>query len=134
MAEPVRIDDLIHHVTGLHPDGDPLVRLSDAVSVSERVGDVADQLVNHFVNAARDAGATWAEIGKSMGVTRQAVQKRFVPKPAELHPLDAASYSKFTPRAQAVVVAGQEEARAARHNYVGTEHLVLGLLSQPEGF
>jgi hypothetical protein len=132
MDEPVQIDHLIHHVTELHPQGDALVHLADAVTVSERIGDVTDQLVHHFVNAARAAGATWSEIGASMGVTRQAVQKRFVPRPTEPEALDAAVSGRSTPRAQAVVAAAQEEARALGHNYIGTEHLVLGLLSQPE--
>ncbi|MEU9337312.1 Clp protease N-terminal domain-containing protein [Streptomyces sp. NPDC048290] len=47
--------------------------------------------------------------------------------------LDAAAYERFTPRAQAVLTASEEEARAAGHAYLGTEHVVLGLLSQPDG-
>ncbi|PSL51994.1 ClpA/ClpB-like protein [Saccharothrix carnea] len=133
MDEPIALDTLVDHVTGLHPDGDALMHLSDAVAVSERVGDVADQLVGHFVDAARQAGMTWAEIGKTMGVTRQAVQKRFVPTASALAPLDETIFDRFTPRARAVVTASQEEARAAGHDYLGTEHLVLGLLSQPQG-
>jgi hypothetical protein len=37
-------------------------------------------LIGHFVDQARRSGASWTEIGKSMGVTKQAAQKRFVPK------------------------------------------------------
>src|SRR3979490_2315309 len=36
-------------------------------------------------------------------------------------------------RARQVVVLAQDEARALRHNYIGTEHLLLGLLRQEEG-
>lgn len=133
MDEPMRLDDLVSRVTGLHPGGDALVHLSDAVAMSEMMGGLADRLVGHFVDAARAAGATWAEIGRSMGVTRQAVQKRFVTKLAAAGALDEAAYERFTPRARAVIAASQEEARAAGHDYVGTEHIVLGLLSQPEG-
>lgn len=127
MDEPVRLEDLIGYVTTLHPDGDALVHLADAVRESERLGQVADQLVGHFVDLARETGATWNEIGACMGVSRQAVQKRFVPKPSG-DPLE-----RFTLRAKAVVAASQDEARRAGHAYVGTEHLALALLSQPGG-
>lgn len=133
MEEPVRLDDLVNRVTALHPDGDALVHLSDAIAMSKLLDDISDQLVGHFVDAARNAGATWAEIGRTMGVTRQAAQKRFVPSPADLGAPPAVAYDQFTPRARAVIDASQDEARTARHNYVGTEHIVLGLLSQPRG-
>ncbi|MFB4300908.1 Clp protease N-terminal domain-containing protein [Actinomadura sp. NTSP31] len=132
MSEPVRLDDLIDRVTAGHPEGDSLAHLADAMAMSERLDDVSDQLVGHFVNAARDAGATWAEIGGTIGVTRQAAQKRFVTKPADVAALTGAG-PQWTPRARAVLDACQDEARAAGHDYVGTEHIVLALLSQPQG-
>jgi hypothetical protein len=133
MDEPVDLEELVDRVTRRHPEGDVLVHLSEAVSMSDVISDVADQLVGHFVDAARTAGVTWAEIGRTMGVSRQAVQKRFVPRSAAVGGLDAAAFDRFTPRARAVVAASQDEARAAGHDYLGTEHIVLGLLSQPEG-
>src|SRR5499425_77047 len=42
-------------------------------------------------------------------------------------------FERFTPRARRSVVAAQEEARTLGHNYIGTEHVLLGLLSEPEG-
>jgi ATP-dependent Clp protease ATP-binding subunit ClpC len=42
-------------------------------------------------------------------------------------------FERFTERARQVVVLAQEEARALRHNYIGTEHLLLGLLREEEG-
>jgi hypothetical protein len=42
-------------------------------------------------------------------------------------------FERFTERARQVVVLAQEEARAFRHNYIGTEHLLLGLLREEEG-
>lgn len=42
-------------------------------------------------------------------------------------------FEKFTTPARHVVVLAQEEARSLRHNYIGTEHLLLGLLGEPEG-
>jgi ATP-dependent Clp protease ATP-binding subunit ClpC len=40
---------------------------------------------------------------------------------------------RFTERARQVVVLAQDEARELRHNYIGTEHLLLGLLREEEG-
>jgi ATP-dependent Clp protease ATP-binding subunit ClpC len=42
-------------------------------------------------------------------------------------------FEKFTERARQVVVAAQDEARALKHNYIGTEHLLLGLLRVEDG-
>ena len=41
-------------------------------------------------------------------------------------------FERFTESARSVVVAAQDEARRLRHNYIGTEHLLLGLLRDPE--
>ena len=40
-------------------------------------------------------------------------------------------FERYTEEARSVVVLAQEEARALRHNYIGTEHLLLGLLRLP---
>jgi ATP-dependent Clp protease ATP-binding subunit ClpC len=42
-------------------------------------------------------------------------------------------FERFTERARQVVVLAQAEARSLRHNYIGTEHVLLGLLRQPDG-
>src|SRR3954454_8489514 len=42
-------------------------------------------------------------------------------------------FERFTDRARRVVVLAQEEARALHHNYIGTEHILLGLLREREG-
>jgi ATP-dependent Clp protease ATP-binding subunit ClpC len=42
-------------------------------------------------------------------------------------------FERFSERARLVIVHGQEEARALKHNYIGTEHLLLGLLREQEG-
>jgi ATP-dependent Clp protease ATP-binding subunit ClpA len=42
-------------------------------------------------------------------------------------------FERFTERARHVVVLAQEEARAFKHNYIGTEHILLGLLREEEG-
>ena len=42
-------------------------------------------------------------------------------------------FERFTNRARHVVVLAQEEARRLQHNYIGTEHILLGLLGEPDG-
>jgi hypothetical protein len=42
-------------------------------------------------------------------------------------------FERFTDRARRVVVLAQEEARRLKHNYIGTEHLLLGLIKEEEG-
>jgi len=42
-------------------------------------------------------------------------------------------FERFTEQARQVVVLGQEEARTLKHNYIGTEHILLGLLREEEG-
>ncbi|MEU4781642.1 Clp protease N-terminal domain-containing protein [Micromonospora sp. NPDC023633] len=130
MSNPVRLDDLIQAIKKAHPDA--LDQLTDAVIAADHLGDVADHLIGHFVDQARRSGASWTEIGRSMGVSKQAAQKRFVPK-ADEAPLDPQQgFARFTPRARNVVMASQNEARATGHAEIRPEHLVLGLLSEPE--
>src|SRR6266849_5112406 len=42
-------------------------------------------------------------------------------------------FERFTDRARRVVVLAQEEARMLNHNYIGTEHILLGLIREGEG-
>ncbi|MGW3009958.1 Clp protease N-terminal domain-containing protein [Streptomyces sp. NPDC001219] len=126
---PVRLDDLIEAIKKVH--GDALDQLQSAVVAADHLGDVADHLIGHFVDQARRSGASWTEIGKSMGVTRQAAQKRFVTKD-ESEPGMSQDFGRFTPRARSVVVASQNKAREGGHAQIGAGHLVLGLLDDPE--
>ncbi|WP_225824877.1 Clp protease N-terminal domain-containing protein [Streptomyces naphthomycinicus] len=126
----VRLDDLIEAIKKVRAE--PLDQLEDAVIAADHLGDVADHLIGHFVDQARRSGASWTDIGRSMGVTRQAAQKRFVPKEsADLDP--SQGFNRYTPRARNVVMAAHNEALAARNAEGRPEHLVLGLLSEPDG-
>ncbi|WP_405991743.1 Clp protease N-terminal domain-containing protein [Streptomyces sp. NBC_00986] len=130
VTSSVRLDDLIAAIKLVHPA--PLDQLQDAVIAADHLGDVADHLIGHFVDQARRSGASWTDIGKSMGVTRQAAQKRFVAKEsADLDP--SQGFGRYTPRARNVVMAAHNEAVAARNPEGRPEHLVLGLLAEPDG-
>ena len=132
MTGQVRLDDLIEAIKKVHAD--PLEQLTDAVLAADHLGDVADHLIGHFVDQARRSGASWTDIGRSMGVTKQAAQKRFVPKdPGQVPDLDASQgFTRFTPRARNSVMAAQNEARAGGHDQIEPAHLVLGLLVDPD--
>ena len=126
----VRLDGLIHAITSVHQD--PLEQLSDAVLAGDHLGEVADHLIGHFVDRARRAGASWTDIGRSMGVSKQAAQKRFVTRPDAPENM-AQGFERFTPRARNVVVSAQNEARTAESDRITPAHLVLGLLAEPQG-
>src|SRR3954464_14562408 len=130
ISYPVRLEDLIGVIKQVHTE--PLDQLTDAVLAAETLGDVADHLIGHFVDQARKSGGSWTEIGKCMGVTKQAAQKRFVPKAdAALDP--EAGFGRFTPRARNVIVVAQNKAGEAGNNEIGPQHLVLGLFADPDG-
>jgi len=142
---PVRLDELISYVK--RQEGTALDRVAAAMRISEHLDELADHLIGHFVDQARKAGASWTEIGQSMGITKQAAQKRFVPTavPWRLSPDEADwqalladafrshPFSRFTARARNSLKAAAEEAREHGHHHVYPEHLVIGLLHEPEG-
>ncbi|MFE3544191.1 Clp protease N-terminal domain-containing protein [Nocardia sp. NPDC059177] len=133
-APNFRLDDLIDGIKKARPDN-VLDQLNDAVVVAGNLGETADHLIGHFVDQARRSGASWTEIGASMGVSKQAAQKRFVPKqPGDAAAMDPqAGFAKFTDRARQVVVGSQEAARSASNSQITLGHLILGLIGQPEG-
>ena len=129
IANPVRLDELINAIKQVHPD--VLDQLADAVLAAEHLGEIADHLIGHFVDQARRSGASWTDIGKSMGVTKQAAQKRFVPRaePTALDPEQG--FGRFTPRARNAVVVAQNAAHEAANCEITPDHLLLGVLGDP---
>ncbi len=127
IAYPIRLDELINAIKATRPE--VLDQLADAVLAAEHLGEIADHLIGHFVDQARRSGASWTDIGKSMGVTKQAAQKRFVPR-AEPAVLDLEhGFGRFTPRARGAVVAAQNAAHEAGNSEIAPDHLLLGVLS-----
>jgi ATP-dependent Clp protease ATP-binding subunit ClpA len=130
VASPVRLDELINAIKQVNTD--VLDQLSDAVLAAEHLGEVADHLIGHFVDQARHSGASWTDIGKSMGVSKQAAQKRFVLR-AEATTLEPEQgFTRFTPRARNSVVAAQNAAHEAGNGEITPDHLVLGVLTDPD--
>lgn len=122
------LGSLIEEVEMGAPSSAPLDLLVAAASTVEEVTDIADALLAHFVDRARRAGHSWAEIGAALSVTKQAVQKRFKSDQRE-----ARNWELFTLKARNVVAShAYEVASELGHNYIGTEHLLVGMWGEPE--
>jgi hypothetical protein len=124
-VDGMTLDEMITLVKSRHPDGTALDHLAEATVVADHLGELSDHLVGHFVDQARRAGASWSMIGQSMGVTKQAAQKRFVAGDSAM--------DRFTNRAHVVVLKAQTEARTRGDQEVTTLHLLLGLLAEWDG-
>jgi len=91
-----------------------------------------DAALGYFVDQARRAGHSWAEIGASLGVTKQAAQQRQLSRNVTLG-VGPVTFERFTVRARNVVSESKTVAVELGHNYIGTEHLFLALYKEPEG-
>jgi Clp amino terminal domain, pathogenicity island component len=119
------VEQLIQTVHADAASDDPLAQLSTAARTAVDLEEVADGTLAHFVEKCRRSGRSWTEISKALGVTKQAAHKRF-------SVATASGLERFTPRAHAALRAAAEAARSLGHNYVGTEHVLLGLY-EPSG-
>ncbi|MHA6760979.1 Clp protease N-terminal domain-containing protein [Streptacidiphilus sp. PAMC 29251] len=119
----ISLADLIARLNEELPDAGELARISEARLRAQTLSDLGDQLLDHYVSKAKQGGASWSEIGDAIGVTRQAAQQRHTPAPFE----------QFTNLNRHTIVLAQEAARTHKHDFIGTEHLLLGLLGEPRG-
>jgi Clp amino terminal domain, pathogenicity island component len=125
-----RVDRVIAAIEREHSGAGAQAQLAAAVDVAAQYRALGDQVLDHFVGAARAGGESWTAIGQVLGVSKQGAQQRFTAaRPAPIAPWPAG----FGPAAQAVVARSVDEARALGHRYVGTEHVLLGLLSDDGG-
>src|SRR2546427_7114657 len=99
MAPEPLLAKLVRAIESQGAEAAPLERLAAAVDLAERMRERADELVDHFVQAARANACSWTEIGGILGVTKQGAQQRFVTLPGSpTWPpgLDAAAGAAFT--------------------------------------
>lgn len=132
MVPAPSLAELIQTVQDRSADQDALTRVATAAEVTGDITNKADLLLGHFVAAARQAGCSWAEIGTALGVTKQGAQQRFVDRDERVPRDDEHLLLRSTSRARAGVARAREEALEMGHNYVGTEHLLLGILADRE--
>jgi DNA-binding transcriptional MerR regulator len=112
-------------IAGLYedlPDADDLARITEARRRAQALSDLGDRLVDHYVSEAKLGGASWNEISDALGGTGPAQQRR-APN----------AFERYTERNRHSIVLAQESARTHKHELIGTEHLLLGLLSEPKG-
>ncbi|MBO0823744.1 MAG: hypothetical protein J2P27_07770 [Actinobacteria bacterium] len=134
MTPPPTLQELIDTVRQDAGTDDPIGQLAVAAAAASTLEQTTDALLGHFVDRCRRTGRSWSEISAALGVTKQAVHKRFAGPLAErLTGTDEPTFSRFTLRARNVLAAAQGAAAANDHQWVGTEHLLLALYSEPDG-
>ncbi|GLW13988.1 hypothetical protein Stsp01_07310 [Streptomyces sp. NBRC 13847] len=119
----ISLADLIARLDEDLPGAGELARVTEARLRAQTLSDLGDQLIDHYVSQAKRSGASWTEIGDAIGVSKQAAQQRHAPGPFE----------RYTQRNRHSIVLAQEAARTHKHDSIGTEHLLLGLLGEPRG-
>lgn len=131
------LDELINQTRAQAGTLEPLELLTSAAVVQQELAELGEQLLDHFVQEARAAGCSWSQIGTALGVSKQAAQQRHSSARSVLSKLLASReyrgwrpFTRFTAPARQAVVLAQEEAKRLHHAYVGTEHLLLGLLAE----
>lgn len=122
--------DLQQLITTIKDDtgsDDELQQLATAASTISELTSTGDAALGFFVDRARGAGKSWVEISAVLGVSKQAAHKRFADSWST-----APQFERYTQRATNVVRAAAAVARERNHNFVGTEHLLLGLFAEPD--
>jgi ClpX C4-type zinc finger protein/ClpA/ClpB-like protein len=113
------IDDVARRAAG-----SPLDQIEAALAISDELLSGADDLVGYFVTQARQAGASWTEIGERLGVSKQAARQRFTAPAAWPGELPEQS------RLLACREAARREASAEGAAEVGSHHQLVGLFEE----
>src|SRR6201992_902791 len=104
----ISLADLIAHLDEDLPAASARARTSEPHLRARPLSDLADQLVGHYVSQAKQAGASWSEVGDAIGVSKQAVQQRHAP----------AAFERFTDLTRHSIVLSQEAARTHKHDLI----------------
>jgi ATP-dependent Clp protease ATP-binding subunit ClpA len=124
--------ELIREVSRQAASDDPLDRLAAAAEHRQDMVDQLDDVLDHFVHEARDAGCSWTDIGDVLGVSKQAAQQRHRRGPGRGGRGRARGrFARFTPTARRAVLDAHGAARLLGDRAVYTEHVLLGLLESP---
>jgi ATP-dependent Clp protease ATP-binding subunit ClpA len=124
----VNVQNLAEAVQERASSDDPLVLLQTAIVVAGEASGAADDLIEHYVGAARAADVSWTLIGERLGVSKQAARQKFAHR-LEVSDVigEAADTMVMAPRLSACLQAAQAAADAD-DSVPGTQHLLLGLL------
>ena len=125
MTPAPTLQELIDGVRADSPGDEALFQLSQASKTVCDLEQLSDALLGHFVDQCRRNGHSWSEISGALGVSKQAAHKRFT--------FDAPSSERFTERARTALGHSEREAHRLGHGFVGTEHILLALVSVADG-
>jgi ATP-dependent Clp protease ATP-binding subunit ClpA len=135
MTPPPTLQQLIDIVRQDAGSDHPLDQLVTAAAAAAQLEETTDALLGHFVDRCRRDGRSWTEISSALGVTKQAVHKRFAPALAA-HIAAATpnpTFERFTDRARHVVAASRQAATSLGAERVDSEHILLALFAEPAG-
>ena len=107
----------------------PLDRLGAAAQLNEELRAQGEELLDRFVAQARREDCSWTEIGAALGVSKQAAHQRYLPAEQS----SAGWPPNASAEVRAAVAAAQGHARRLGHGYLGTEHVLVGLLEAADG-
>ena len=131
MNELPTLAELVPFVERAAVPADAASQLGEALVVSLRMKALGDELVGHFVDRARASGATWEEIGGLLGVSKQAVQKRF--RTTALRNRGGLFGTRFSDEAREAVRSALTHAQVLGSSNLETRHLLLGLIDVSKG-
>jgi ATP-dependent Clp protease ATP-binding subunit ClpA len=129
----------------LHPQVKKVFEL--AIDEARRLGHSHVGTEHLLLGIVREAESTAAKLLTSLGVTLEQVRHEVIATLGQGHPGPSASpgsppqtpaqpmgpFDRFSDRAKRVLALAQDEAMRFNHNYIGTEHILLGLIREEEG-
>jgi ATP-dependent Clp protease ATP-binding subunit ClpA len=134
MTPPPTLQALIEGVRQDAGTDDPISQLAFAAATAAELEETTDALLGHFVDRCRLDGRSWSEISAALGVSKQAVHKRFAALADQvIAAVPAPTLERFTPRARNVLTAARRAAAAANQTSAGAEHILIGLYAEPGG-
>jgi ATP-dependent Clp protease ATP-binding subunit ClpA len=135
MTPPPSLQDLIDTGRQDADSGNALDQLAAAAATVAQIEDTSDALLGHFVDRCRREGRSWSEISAALGVTKQAVHKRFATSVADqiIASIPAPTLERFTARARVVLASAALAARDAGRGKAAAVHILIGLFAEPEG-
>ena len=134
MTPPPTLQALIDTVRQDAATDDPIGQLAVAAATASELAETTDALLGLFVERCRQDGRSWSEISTALGVTKQAVHKRFGALADQVAAaIPAPTLERFTDRARHVLTAARLAATAAHQASVASDHILIGLFSEPNG-
>src|SRR5215469_5342699 len=135
MTPPPDLQQLIDTVFQDAASDDAITQLATAAAAAAHLEETTDALLGYFVDRCRKDGRSWSEISVALGVTKQAVHKRFAGAVAAhlIAANPAPTFERFTDRARHVVAAARQAAGAAGDDAVSSQHILIGLFAEPAG-